>query len=170
MPRDKPRLFIAQYVQNEAINHWALVVGPKQESRPDAKESRRFEVWHIFAPDNTATWQYMATDVPNLTARLLTRVMIAKVEDMNRLEGVLSKVSTKPADENWNCIYWVRDALAALQTDGKCLGTAVTDWEKVYAASTSYNDRKVQEGRFKEENYILQVPTWSLIDGVEIAK
>ena len=57
---------------------------------------------------------------------ILVRILIGKVENIDRLVSVLQSVPVKGDEPGWNCVKWVEDALKGLEGDGRALGTSVT--------------------------------------------
>ncbi len=53
-----------------------------------------------------------------------------------------------PERFEWNCVVWVRQALLALQNDGKAVGTSVLDWHTVRDAAMKYCQEKIDAHRF----------------------
>jgi hypothetical protein len=70
---------------------------------------------------------------------------------------------------SWNCVFWVKEALAKLETDKKALGTNVTEWQKVRDAAMTYCQSKKNQHRFdgKGDQDVGKVPTLDLIEGKE---
>lgn len=101
---------------------------------------------------------------------LLARVMVGKVLDGSRLASVLEKVPLVQQDPRWTCRIWVRDAIAALEADGKCLGTRMTDWQKLEDASNAYVARKRQQKRYDGSGTWQPgaVPTYDLLEEKEV--
>lgn len=58
---------------------------------------------------------------------ILAQVMIGKVVDGARLSATLAAVLLLQDDPAWTCRIWVRDAIGALEADGRSLGMRVTD-------------------------------------------
>lgn len=99
---------------------------------------------------------------------LLIRVVVGKVEDAARLDLILRQVPVREDDVGWNCVTWVRDALTALEKDGKALGTSQTNWNKVRQVAMTYCEQKKKRGRFQPGDYDpRKVPTYDLMDQKE---
>ncbi|KAK6603900.1 hypothetical protein H4I95_05803 [Botrytis cinerea] len=158
MPSGKHRLYIALYArggkpkmpEKEDTYHWGLIVGPKK--RLKIHEGR------VFTPRRFSTQM------------LLVRVMVAKIENYDRMLQILRAIPIRSKDEGWNCVGWVREALVELQNDGKTLGTAVIEWTTVRDAAMNYYQKKKDEHRFDGvvEWKTTKVATFDLIDGKEI--
>jgi len=82
------------------------------------------------------------------TNQLLIRVLVGKVKDRDRLLTTLRNVPIVENDPSWNCVIWVKEALLAVQKDGKSTGTAVLDWHKVRDTVLSYCQEKKDGHRF----------------------
>ena len=74
-------------------------------------------------------WIYDKIPVDNvrMTAQLLARILIAKVEDLDRLHAILESVPVIQGDPTWRCRSWIADALEAIAKDGKAVGTSELD-------------------------------------------
>lgn len=58
------------------------------------------------------------------TAMVLVRVIVGKVANATRLESTLRSTPIKGGQPGWNCVVWAKDALEALEKDGRALGTS----------------------------------------------
>jgi len=103
------------------------------------------------------------------TSMLLVRVLIAKVENKDRLISILRNTPIRQGVVGWNCVGWVKEALESLAADGKALGTSVTEWTVVRNAAMEYCDRKKKEHRFDGRgSYDMnKAPTYDLIEKKE---
>ena len=144
--------------------HWALLVGPKRE--PKGAKGTRYHAKNDFLTGGHIQWvfeeQHIGLGATNL---FLVRVMIGKVKKKRRLVNALRSIPIRQSEDGWNCVIWVRQALEALQADGKALGTAVVEWSKVRDAAMTYCQKKRDEHRFdKYGNYDMsKVATYDLI-------
>ncbi|KAL2176947.1 uncharacterized protein P884DRAFT_292594 [Thermothelomyces heterothallicus CBS 202.75] len=103
------------------------------------------------------------------TANLLARVLIAKIENEGRLAEILRKVPAVQGDPNWRCRTWLANALAAVEADGKAVGTAELDWTKIERVARDHVPKKRSRGRYMAEEDLKQPkPTWDMIEGKEI--
>ncbi|KIV97164.1 hypothetical protein PV10_00946 [Exophiala mesophila] len=76
-------------------------------------------------PDRPTTiWHYAELELPNVqnTNTLLVRVIIAKVENLQRLLTILRGIPVIQNDPNWRCHSWCANALAAIAADGTAVG------------------------------------------------
>jgi hypothetical protein len=78
---------------------------------------------------------------------LLVRILIGKVEK-ERLANILRGVPIRQHQVGWNFVNWVQEALATLRTDGKALGTSITEWQAVRDQAMTYIQKKKAEHRF----------------------
>lgn len=132
------------------------------------RESRRT------SGSSSLVWRFEHTQIPmTQTFLMLVRILIAKVVSRRRLISVLETVPIRQGEAGWNCVEWVKEALAAMVADGKVLGTSVTRWRTVREASMRYAERKIAEGRFDSRTPAGgfdawdPVATYDLIAGVE---
>ncbi|KAK0934717.1 hypothetical protein LTR29_013724 [Friedmanniomyces endolithicus] len=159
MPSGKLRLYIALYpsgvVNNEERKyHWGLLVGPKNESSTNVPGMR----YHV---KNTPTQGWNTTN-------LLARILIAKIEDHNRVVAILRSLPVVQDDPAWRCRAWIAGALAGLARDGKAVGTSRLDWAVVEATARQYVARKAAAGRYERvEDVLKPKPTWDMLEGQE---
>ncbi|KAA8618942.1 hypothetical protein A1F94_005562 [Pyrenophora tritici-repentis] len=136
----------------EDTYHWALVVGPKnqkEEKQGDQGKGTRYHAKHGITAEGQMEWLFEEKKTSMLpTSALLVRVLIAKVENKDRLQSILRNTPFKQGVVGWNCVAWVQEALQSLEADGKALGTGVTEWTKVKTSAMEYCQRKREEHRF----------------------
>lgn len=116
-------------------------------------------------------WEYEEILLQNvqITTSLLVRVMIGKVEDLERLVAIFRIVPVIQNNPDWRCRTWCANALAAVAADGKAVGTSVLDWEHVEEAARWYAGQKTAEGRFSDSSLSLKPrPTWDLLQNKEL--
>ncbi|TGO19773.1 hypothetical protein BTUL_0002g00150 [Botrytis tulipae] len=178
MPSGKHRLYIALYArggkptmpEKEDTYHWGLIVGPKKEV--EASRGTRFHAKEFLSlSTGKSEFKYEEVSIPLLaTQMLLVRVMIAKIENYDRMLQILRAIPIRSRNEGWNCVGWVREALTELQNDGKTLGTAVIEWAMVRDAAMNYCQRKKDEHRFDGvvEWKTDKAATFDLINGKEV--
>lgn len=104
------------------------------------------------------------------TASLLVRIVVAKVTDMDRLRAAIRSVPIVQNDLSWTCITWLKNALEAVQADGKAVGTSQLDWEIVRRTAKSYIQGKKDAHRFdgKSDFDMTKTATYDLLEGREI--
>ncbi|KAF2743786.1 hypothetical protein M011DRAFT_212600 [Sporormia fimetaria CBS 119925] len=153
MPSNKKRLYIALYPS-----------GPKSETK-ETVPGYKFHVKN--SPLGWTFEEVQVEDVRN-TNPLLIRVMIAKIQDEERLTALLRRVPVVQNDPNWRCRSWIADALSEIAKDGSCVGTAELNWEKIEAFARKYVREKTANGRFKSaEDLVGSKPTWDLLEDKE---
>ena len=107
-----------------------------------------------------------------MTTMLLVRIMVGKVERKDRLEEIMRSVPIVQGDPEWNCVLWVKEALARLKVDGKAMGTSQIDWQRVRDAAMEYVQRKRDEHRFESSSAgtfdMRKPPTFDLVEGKEV--
>jgi len=148
--------------------HWGLLIGPKNE----VEDGRgiRFHAKERMTAAGKSEWFFEERDTTLLaTSMLLVRIMIGKVEKMDRLVKTLRSVPIRQGQLGWNCVSWVKEALEALNTDGKILGTKVTEWQTVRDGAMWYIQQKKAEHRFDGKgNFNMKyAATYDLLDGKE---
>lgn len=63
-----------------------------------------------------ASWQFEEVDIWMLPVdMLLARIVVAKVLDRDRVASVLGSTPIRMGVEGWNCVAWVKEALALLR-------------------------------------------------------
>ncbi|KAK7177370.1 hypothetical protein DPSP01_014583 [Paraphaeosphaeria sporulosa] len=167
---NKKRLYIALYpsgvVNNEERKyHWALLIGPKAESR-DAPGVR----YHV-KNQPISGWTYEEKSVSDVRATntLLARIVIAKVQDEQRLIGLLRNLPIINGDPNWRCRTWIGQALAAIAKDGQCVGSSRLDWTAIETFAREYVAQKTAAGRYaRAEDMLKPKPTYDLLEQREI--
>ena len=130
----------------------------------------RYHAKNALAAGGATPWVYEARDCTlEATSMQLVRILIGKVEKKDRLESVMSSVPIVQDDEEWNCVIWVKEAMARLKADGKAMGTSQLEWQTVRDAAMSYVQQKKDQHRFDGRgNFNTSSPaTYDLLDGKE---
>ncbi|KAG6848118.1 hypothetical protein H0H93_003234 [Arthromyces matolae] len=177
---DKNRLYLALYRRGgrskmpggEDRFHWALLIGPKKEDKK-SKGRRLHAVERIsnLEGEGHTNWEFESRAVGmEATATILVRVLIAKINDMNRTIAILESIPIRGEQDGWNCVGWVKEAMETLQKDEKALGTARTDWPTVRQTALSYVNKKISEHRFDGKATpgqfdMSKVATFDLLEG-----
>ena len=115
-------------------------------------------------------WAYEEIPLRNVrtTNNLLARILIAKIEDEDRLINLLRGLPVVQDDPSWRCRTWVASALAAIAKDGKCVGTAELDWQKIEVLARQYVGDKTASGRYQSGVDLSKPkPTWDMIEDKE---
>lgn len=121
-----------------------------------------------------SVWKYESKTTSLLsTDVLLVRILIGKVINMDRLVAAFERTPVRgdePGYEHWNCVEWIKEALAVIEKDGNILGTSAINWNSVRNAAMWYIEKKKGEHRFdgQGESEELRVPTWSLLEKREL--
>lgn len=97
---------------------------------------------------------------------ILVRLMLAKVENMDRLTQLLRQIPIRRAEEeNWNFVSWVKEALLRIEQSKGVVGKSVVDRKAVRDAALTYCQQKRYQHRFdgtgKHDHS--QVPTFDMM-------
>ena len=152
-------------LRNHRRYHWAFLVGPKIENAEQVRGVR----YHAVNPYDTG-WKFEKTDLSNvrMTHNLLARILIGKIENLERLNTILENVPVTRDDPQWRCRNWIASSLTAIKKDGKAVGTAQLDWNQIEETARRYVAEKTAMGRYqKAENILGPRPTWDMLDGKE---
>jgi len=145
--------------------HWALITGPKVE-----KAISRGQLYHAKNGATEGSWviESRATSLLQTNA-LLTRLLVGKIADRDRVKEILCGVPATSNNPEWNCVIWIKEALEALQQDSKAMGTSVLDWQAVRDAAMGYVQKKRDQGRWKGESALNleYAPTYDLLEKKE---
>ena len=115
-------------------------------------------------------WVYEEKTVGDVRATntLLARIVIAKVENEQRLVGLLRRLPVVNGDPNWRCRSWVGQALEEIAKDRNCVGTSRLNWQEVETFARQYVAHKTAAGRYaKAEDMLKPKPTYDLLEGLE---
>lgn len=175
MPPQTQQLYVALYGRRVAppegsllaTHHWALLAGPETEG--ENERGRRYHVKKRATDEGTFVWFYEGVDIPLKATNMLDiHIAVAKIHDPVRLEAELKLVPVVQADQKWDCITWIKSALAALDSSG-CLGTKCPPWDLVERTGMQYMKSKLAvrrpDGQVSNE---AKVTTYDLMEGKEI--
>lgn len=145
------------------------MVGPKILT--EDSQGIRYHARERVQPDGTVKWLF--EEVPAtmaMTQRILVRLVIAKVENVSSLAYELRKVPIRQGQPGWNCVSWVKEALAKLQASQGILGTGIVAWRAVRDGAMGYCQKKKDQGRFRDSALFdgSRVPTFDLIEEKEM--
>lgn len=115
-------------------------------------------------------WKYEEVELDNVrnTNSLLARVLIAKVEDLQRLITILRSVPVVQDDPNWRCRTWIATALSVLKRDGRAVGTSQLNCETIEATARQYVAQNAPAGRYQRvEDLLKPKPTWDMLENKE---
>lgn len=118
-------------------------------------------------------WTYSEVSLANVqsTNNLLARILIAKVEDENRLIDIFRSTAVVQGDPNWRCRTWVADVLSRIAKDGTAVGTAELGWNRIEAVARDYVAKKTAAGRYlNAADMVLPKPTWDMLEGKETVR
>lgn len=103
------------------------------------------------------------------TQMVLVRILIAKIENTDKLAQLLRQIPIRQEQQGWNCVLWIKEALSQLEISKNIMGTSVIRWEAVRNAALSYCQQKKDEHRFDGTVKVgeSRVPTFDLIQGKE---
>lgn len=144
--------------------HWGFLIGPKAE-RSDVIPGARYHVKNF-----PLGWTYEEIPLENVRATnsLLARILIAKIEDEQRLIALFRRLPVLQDDPNWRCRTWIASALVEIAKDGKCVGTAELNWQKIEAVARQYVDHKTASGRYRSAADLMKPkPTWDMLENKE---
>ncbi|KAF5648496.1 uncharacterized protein FTJAE_1329 [Fusarium tjaetaba] len=165
MPSNKDRLYVGLY-------HWALLVGPKAEDGDT--RGKRFHAKERIYSGTQSVWEFSEQETGTAsTLMILVRIQIAKVKSLKKLGATLRSVPVRGVQPGWNCVEWVKEAVAALQNNKDALGTAVLDWTTVRDTAMWYVEQKALQHRFDGQAAPGQfdtsrVSTYSLLERKEL--
>ncbi len=103
------------------------------------------------------------------THNLLGRILIAKVEDEERLMKILRETPVIQGDPNWRCRSWVANVLKMTAADGKAVGTCTLEWSKIEHLAREYIGSKSAAGRYNDVALLAgPKPMWDMISQKEV--
>lgn len=120
-----------------------------------------------------SVWVYEETPLAQCTNQmLLARIVVGKIKDRQRLQGIFGKVPLRPDTEGWNCIGWAKEAFETAVTDEKALGTRVSDWSSVMNLAMKYVGDKRAKRRFDGRGGydVKRLPTWDMLQERELVE
>lgn len=149
----------------------ALVVGPPPGTKWDGA-LRSYYICQDPQHNGSKDWGYSTTwSYAFDPEKLLVRVMVGRVLNLDRLESVLESVplcekAKKPSYYNKQ---WVKDALAALDEDMFAMGRRKLDWTTLKIHSAGYVGFKLSWDRWRtrQEFWGPCTPVYDLITGCE---
>jgi len=103
---------------------------------------------------------------------ILVRIMLAKVENTEKLAQLLRQVPVRQREEgDWDRVARVREALLRIELSEDVVGTSVLGWEVVRESALSYCGQKRDQHRFDGSGKydLTQVPTFDMIQMKETA-
>ena len=77
------------------------------------------------------------------TQMILVRILVAKVENTEKLAQILRQIPVRQGQEGWNCVSWVQEAFSELEKSKSVVGTSVVGWKAVRdAAMDTFSGRR----------------------------
>jgi hypothetical protein len=125
-------------------------------------------------PLHLGSWIYEAAPEPNVTTavNLLARILIAKVDDEERLVTILEGTPVDPEGKKggWRCRCWIEDVLGRIKGDGRAVRKAERlGWVEIEPFARRYVAEKTASGRYERgADLDGPRPTWDLLEGMEI--
>lgn len=143
--------------------HWGFLIGPKVE-RGDQVPGMRYHVKN----HPVEGWKYEELPLPNVrsTNSLLARILIAKIENEERLVTIFRSIPVIQGDSSWRCRTWLGHAVAEIARDGKAVGSsAALDWPEIEAIARRYVGEKTAAGRYRNAaDMLLPKPTFDMLE------
>jgi hypothetical protein len=118
-----------------------------------------------------SSWMYEEVKVSlHQTNSMLVRIMIGKIRDLPRFETALRNIPVRQAHRDWNCVYWIKEALETACVDRRSVGSCVVDWRTVRAGAMDFVQRKRDMHCFdgKKDLGMSTPPTYDLVGEKEI--
>lgn len=143
-------------------------MGPKSDKKDD--DGVRYHARERVRPEGGSEWVFEELTISMMpTQMILVRLVLAKIENADRLRQLLRQIPIRQGEEGWNCVLWVKEALFELERSKGVVGTCVLDWEAVRGAALSYCQQKKDQHRFDGRGNFdtSQVPTFDLIQRKE---
>jgi hypothetical protein len=144
-----------------------LLVGPKEEM--SMNKGTRYHARERMTPEGSQ-WVFEELSTSMMTTKMiLVRILVAKVENTDKLAQLLRQIPIREGEEGWNCVLWVKEALSELEKSNKTIGTSMMEWGAVRDAAMEYCQRKKDQHRFdgKGKFDTSRVSTFDLIEGKE---
>lgn len=176
----------------ESSFSWGFMIGPKNEDKainPGLRYFIRRVRLGTEENPNGFTWQYTENTLPSIKcpARMYARILIAKIEDEDRLEQLMRELPKPQAKEgdpvamalhnSYDSQIWVSevlDKLASMRRKKRIVGTAVLDWRRIEQTARRFVAEKMAIDRYnesylRETQHRLPKPTWDLLLDKETA-
>ncbi|KAL6231141.1 hypothetical protein BDW75DRAFT_244167 [Aspergillus navahoensis] len=117
---------------------------------------------------NTAVkgWEYQGVGLPDIqtTTTLLALILIAKVENEERLNVIIRSIPVVQHTPDWRCRTWLINALTALAKDGTAVGTSELDWGKLQQSQDNTSAENTSADRYQNAaNFAGPRPTWGML-------
>ncbi|KAF5687169.1 hypothetical protein FDENT_5493 [Fusarium denticulatum] len=154
--------------------HWAFIVDPENETKNSQR--KRFHVkklLKVVGDQQTVKsyWHFEEIDISTAApSMILTRVLIGKVKDLDRLRFRLRHTPIQQEVKAWNWIDWIEAAFYEITQDCSNLETCVMKWEVLRDTVMRYIELKTLAHRFDGTRAydFTKVPTWDMFRGAEV--
>ncbi|OAR01052.1 hypothetical protein LLEC1_06080 [Akanthomyces lecanii] len=172
--------------KGESSFSWGFLIGPKNEDKV-VNPGTRYYIHRMprQAEDGPEgfRWRYVEAALPNISCaeRMYARILIAKIEDDDRLELLMRETAPPRAiandpvatalREGFDSHVWVAQVLEKLASMGKknrIVGSGVLDWQQIERTARRYVAIKMATDRYnesylKESGCLLPKPTWDML-------
>ncbi|KFY86589.1 hypothetical protein V500_07520 [Pseudogymnoascus sp. VKM F-4518 (FW-2643)] len=159
-----PQLYLAFYARLKYPDayHYALhISSPDGTSSPAIRTMKHHCKNIITVTEGTVSipWVYEAVNIdPDSDPRIVVRILLGDVGRIDLVDSLLEAVPVgQGSKEDFNCVYWVKDALFRLDQAGVISWGDISDWESVERTALDYVNEKKQQGR---------VGTFDLIESI----
>ncbi|KAG5778327.1 hypothetical protein H9Q73_008027 [Fusarium xylarioides] len=154
--------------------HWAFIVEPEDETK--SSQRKRFHVKKLveLAGEKRIAnyyWHFEEIDISmDAPSMMLTRILIGKVKDLDRLRSSLRRTPIQQDVKAWNWIDWIEAAFYEMTQNNGNLETCVTKWETLRDTVMRYIELKKLAHRFDGTRAydFTKVPTWDMLRGAEV--
>jgi hypothetical protein len=179
MRSNKPRLYVSLYFRSGQARpdsyHWGLLVGSKNDNDPyDAMQYHAKNTIQLGVSGQPWVFEASKLGDSDTRYRLLTRVLIAKIGDPSSVDTTLWAVPIVQGDPDWNCISWVKSAIAKLDADGVLSKSKVVDWDTIDQRCRDYVAKKKEARRWRgsadpiSSYKSVKIPTWDMLKEREV--
>jgi hypothetical protein len=127
--------------------------------------------YHVKNKPITGWMYYEEVPLPNTrnTTSLPARIVIAKIEDEERLVNIFRTIPIIQNDPNWRCRAWLANALAEVAKDGNAVVSSELDWQKIEATARNYVGEKTAADRYLNAADLMKPsPAWDLLEDKEV--
>ncbi|EHK99855.1 hypothetical protein GLAREA_05978 [Glarea lozoyensis ATCC 20868] len=168
----KKRLYMALFPSGVSNNeerkyHWAFLTGPKLE--PGSQIPVPGSQYH--AKNLPTGWIYEEKKLEDIRTmpNLLARIVIAKIKNEQRLNGLFRNIPIVNDNPTWRCRSWIENSLTEMIKDGQVVGTSQLNWTVIEDFAREYVRMKTDAGRYQTQQALEGPrPTWDLLESKEI--
>ena len=144
-----------------AAYHWALQLGPDTDRQNDSSlllHVRKSQAWSYEARAGTI----------RAAVQMLIRLRIGRITDADQVRQIARAVPVRNDDPKWNCVSWIREALARLDAADGIVVDKQLNFEVILKAALEYMMQKESVNRFKQSTAHGKLPTWDVVHSVEL--